>query len=332
MFSIVDLSQNSSKISPYISSTLLENIEKCLTLGEKTILYLNKRGSYSSLICEDCHYLFECPYCDTSLSVHSNPSHLKCHICHNNFRIPLSCKNCHGSNLKNIGVGTQSIEIALQEYFKEKSISIYRFDSDSVKTLSAKKQAISDLKQADIIIGTKMITTGFDFKAVGCIWVLLVEWELQYPSYHSFEKAYSNLRQLIGRWNRKHQKTEIILQSFIPKNSLIQKLSNGNFKDFLEFSLTERKNFSYPPYKEYCKIEYRHISQEKALSYMQKLKEKIEVYARSDSTILLGTGTQKKHKQHHATLIIKWSQIRSILVWIQSDILRESKLSVSFNT
>jgi len=242
MFSLVNLLQDQSKISPYISSTLLREIEAALKNGQKTLLYLNKRGAFSSLICEDCQHLFECENCDVSLTVHNNPHILKCHLCQNHFSLPHSCPSCHGQKLKQIGVGTQQIESILREYFSDNT-NIYRFDSDAMKTVSSKREALWDLEQADIIIGTKMITTGFDFENIACIWVILVESELSINWFDSEANAYATLRQVIGRGNRKQQKTEIILQSFIPKNPLIQQISQGNFKDFLRHNLEERKTF-----------------------------------------------------------------------------------------
>jgi primosomal protein N' (replication factor Y) (superfamily II helicase) len=116
MFYTVNLAHDSSKLSKYLSSTLLSEIENTLKKGEKVLLYLNKRGSYSSLACKDCQYLWECPNCDASLSVHSHPTKLLCHLCTSQFDIPLSCPKCHGTKLLQIGVGTQQIEEALKKY------------------------------------------------------------------------------------------------------------------------------------------------------------------------------------------------------------------------
>lgn len=486
MFFNIDLNQDRSGISNYISATLLDEIENTLKKWEKVLLYLNKRGSFSSLICEDCHYLFECPNCDTSLSIHSNPEHLRCHICNHCFNVPLYCKNCNGNKLKSVWVGTQQIEKVLREYFNsssysqtdtslnlscqerkdknknvvwnyyetpeyikqlvkklrathtpaeeilweifrakrfhnlkfrrqhpfgryiadfycdelklvieldgkihektkeydyirdqiisqygvqilripnqeiensigialekiesafalspsrrelergvQKKVTIYRFDSDALKTISSKKEAVKDLEAADIIIGTKMLTTGFDFEGVWLIWILLVEWELSYPSFDAEEKAYSNLKQLIGRWNRKSQETNIILQSFIPKNDLVKQITQSNFKDFFTSTLKERKDFLYPPFNEMVTLEYRNIDSKKSLSYMEKLEEKLRSSVDIEGyQILRGTSAFKKNNSYHASMIIKGNNIRNFLEPLRNIILRESKLSVIFH-
>ena len=144
-----------------------------------------------------------------------------------------------------------------------------------MKNISSKNQALSELEYADIIIGTKMITTGFDFEKIGLIGVMLVEQELAYPSYDASEKAYANLKQLIGRGNRKSQETNIILQTFLPKNPLITRITSANYKDFLSDTLKERKEFLYPPYCEILTLEYRHKEHEKSLKFTEKLEKKL---------------------------------------------------------
>ena len=330
MFFTINLQQDTSKLSNYLSNTLLDKIDETLEKWEKVLLYLNKRGSYSSLICEDCQHLFECPNCDTSLSVHSNPEHLRCHICNNAYNIPASCSKCHKANLKAIWVGTQQIESVLKSYYK--THTIYRFDSDAMKNISSKREALWELDTADIIIGTKMITTGFDFDGIWLIGILLVEWELSYPSYDAEEKAYSNLRQLIGRGNRKSQETQIVLQTFIPKNPLLIRLTGNNFKDFFSETLKERKEFLYPPYREMITLEYRNKDSKKTLNFTQKLEEKLRKYDPENKYhILRWWSTFKKNNSHHATLIVKWENIRILLKNIESVIMRESWLSVIFH-
>ncbi len=330
MFLTINLNQDRSPISNYISNTLLSEIDTTLKKWEKVLLYLNKRWAYSSLICEDCQHLFECPNCDISLAVHNTPEHLRCHICNNAYNIPINCNKCMGTRLKSIGIGTQKIEEILKKYYTDKII--YRFDSDAMKNISSKKAALWELENADIIIGTKMITTGFNFQRIWCIWVLLIEWELSYPSYDAEEKAYTNLRQLIGRWNRKTQKTNIILQTFIPKNSLIQRLTSANFKDFLWETLTERKEYLYPPFTQMITLEYRHKDSKKTLSFTQKLENTLKKHDKKNLYIFLrGSSTFKKNNSHHATLIVKWENIRELLWNIEKTIISESGLSVIFH-
>jgi len=237
MFYTVNLSQDNSRENMYLSTTLLKKIEENIKDNKKTILYLNKRGAFSCIICKDCSYLYECPKCDASFSVHNNPLKLLCHLCGTQKEYPITCKNCSGNHLKSVWVGTQQIEIALKNIFPKNNI--FRFDADNIKNKTQKKEALKNLKNSEIIIGTKMITTGFDFSNVGLIGILLLEQELSFPKYDIEEKVYTNIKQLIGRGERKWEKTDIILQTFIPQNDFVKSISEGNYKDFFTKTLEE---------------------------------------------------------------------------------------------
>ena len=243
--------------------------------------------------------------------------------------MPLCCPTCFGTQLLQIGVGTQQIETALQKYLP--NTNIYRFDSDSMKNISSKKQALSQLIQADIIIGTKMITTGFDFEKIGLIAVILVEQELAYPSYDAGEKAYANLKQLIGRGNRKSQETTILLQTFLPKNPLIERLTSGNYKDFFAQTLQERKEFLYPPYTQILSFEYRHKESEKALAFTQKLEASLQEHNSLGSyRILRGTTAFKKNNTYHAKILVQGDDVRSFIAPFTAQILANTALTVIF--
>jgi len=327
---IVNLSQNKSNLNYYISSTLLENIENNLKKNKKIILYLNKRWSFSSMICEDCQYYYKCKNCDVSLTVHNNPKKLACHTCWASWNIPLSCTKCKSNNLKTIWVWTQQIEESLKKHF-DKNTNIFRFDLDSIRNKSEKKQSLEKLENADIIIATKMITTGFDFKNIGLIWIILAEQEFSFPAYNSEEKAYINLKQLIWRWNRMWEKTDIICQTFIPDNEIIKSLSEKNYKNFFIDTLTERKLFNYPPFTEMLVLEYRDKSEQKAYDFMLNLKNKLDLLnTNKNIEIILNKQSFKKYNQYYIKIILKWDNLRNFIENIKLEIFRNSKLSVIF--
>ncbi len=328
---IVNLNQNKSNLNYYISSTLLENIENNLKLNKKIILYLNKRWSFSSLICEDCQYYYKCKNCDVSLTVHEREWKLACHLCWASWNIPISCSKCNWNHLKKIWVWTQQIEDSLKNYFKKEKINIFRFDLDSIKNKTEKQKALQNLEEANIIIATKMITTGFDFKNIWLIWIILAEQEFSFPVYNSEEKAYINLKQLIWRWNRLWEKTEIILQTFIPDNEIIKSLSEKNYKTFFIDTLQERKLFNYPPFTEMLTLEYRDKSEQKAYDFMLNLKNKLDLLNKNKNIeIILNKESFKKYNQYFIKIILKWDNLRDFIWNIKSEIFRNSNLSVIF--
>ncbi|MDQ7009028.1 MAG: primosomal protein N' [Candidatus Gracilibacteria bacterium] len=345
---LVNLSIDKSQINPYLSETLLSKIEEVINNGEKVILYLNKRGQFNSIICNDCQNLFKCKNCDISMSVHKYPAKLICHLCSYSEDIPISCIKCGGINLYNIGVGTQQIEDSLNKLpllTKEGAggRSVFRFDTDTMKTKKSKSEAIQNLEKADIIIGTKMITTGFNFDKVGLIGVILLEQELQIPKYNTEESVYINIRQLIGRGGRVGQKTDFIIQSFIPDNEIVQSIIYDNYKSFFIKTLNERKLFNYPPFGEVVTLEYRHSSEKKSLEFMQKLNNKLNILLEEKNTPLLdkeGLGVVeiifnpksiKKINQYYYKIIIKGDKRRTFIEKIKPEIIRNSGLNVIFD-
>jgi primosomal protein N' len=167
-----------------------------------------------------------------------------------------------------------------------------------------------------------MITTGFDFEKIGLIGVILLEQELCHPSFDASEKAYANLKQLIGRGNRKSQETTIILQTFLAKNPLVKRLIEGNYKEFFTQTLQERKEFLYPPYKEILTLEYRHQESKKALDFTQKLEQKIlELPLSENFRILRGSTTFKKNNTFHAKIMLQGENLRTFITPLKKEIL-----------
>ena len=340
---LVNLSQDKSKINPYISNTLLKKIEETLNEKKKVILYLNKRWEYSSLICNNCNFLYKCPNCDISMSVHKYPEKLICHICNLTTNIPKKCHKCTEETLQKVWIWTQQIEETLKQKFPKNKI--FRFDTDTVKNKTQKSFALENLEKADIIIWTKMITTGFNFSWVWLIWVILLEQELLIPKYNTEEKVYSNIKQLLWRWNRNWEITDILIQTFIPDNEIIKSITESNYKDFFVKTLEERKLFNYPPYTEMLSLEYRHATKEKAKSFIDNLKNKLDLNnSLLNSLPLKGKENtknwqieiisvpkpSKRHNQFYYKLILKWDNLRDFIECIKPEIMRNSWLVVIF--
>ncbi len=331
MFSIINLSQDASKASRYISTTLIGQIETTLAKWEKVLLYLNKRGSHAASVCRDCGYIWMCPHCDVMMKVHQKEQKLLCHICSHSVDIPHTCPSCWGQHIEYTGVGTQHIETVLRSMFPH--IKIYRFDSDSLRTAASRKEALSELNEADIVIGTKMMTTGFNLQKIWCIAVILVESENVSLHYDSEEKSYQNLKQLIGRGNRLGQKTEILLQTFSPNQRIIKRLTEQWLKEIISEWLTERKDFHYPPYYEIVTLSYRDEDAKKSVLFMQSLLEKYQNQKQpQEIQILYGASTFKKNNEYYTSAILKWKHIRESLEILRSDILKNPKLSVVFSS
>lgn len=312
----------------YFSGTLIEKIEKSLNENKKNILYINRRWEFSSLICSDCSKLFKCKNCDVSMTVH-NYGKLVCHYCWYSENVPLNCDSCNSVNLRKVWVGTQQIENEIKKFFPDKKI--FRFDTDSIKKVSDKKVALETLKQADIIIWTKMITTGFDFENVWVVWIILLEWELWIPEYNTEEKVYSNIKQVIWRGWRKWEETDIVIQTFIPDNNVVKLITEWNYKTFLTETLSERKMFWYPPYDEYVEVVYRNRDKNKAETFIKKIKNKLDIFNENwEYNINLLNLPERKNNSYHYKIIIRGINTRTLIDNIRNEIFRNSSLIVNF--
>lgn len=189
------------------------------------------------------------------------------------------------------------------------------------------------LESADIIVGTKMITTWFDFENVGVIGVILLEQELSIPEYNIEERVYQNIKQLIGRGWRKGKECEVIIQTYIPENESIKAITEKNYNVFVQDTLSERKIFWYPPYKELIRIEYRDENKEKAMLFLKKIQNILE---NENSNIwnlyeiIFSDIPRLKYNKYHFTLTIKWDNIREFLQVIKKEIFLNKNLTLIF--
>ncbi len=331
---LVNLNQDKNTKNHYFSNTLLTQLEKNFQNNLKSIVYINKRWEFSTMICESCQHIVGCDQCDVSMNVHLYPEKLMCHVCNNTKNIPHSCEKCQSTSLKKVWIWTQQVENFLKNYFSQENINIFRFDTDVIKNKTQKAGALEELKKADIIIGTKMITTGFDFQNVGLVAVMVLEQELLIPWYNTQEKLYQNIKQLLWRWGRNGQQTEFIIQTFVPENEIVEAITQKNYKEFFTQTLQERKMFLYPPFCEMVTLEYRNKTDEKSKDFTKKLKIKLDNINQNSFEnkyhIFMTPGSFKKNNQYFYKIILKWDNIRELLKLIEKQIIWNSQLSVIF--
>ncbi len=163
--------------------------------------------------------------------------------------------------------------------------------------------------------------------------MILLEQELQFPSYKNEELLFANIKQFLGRGGRKGEKTEFLIQTFTPENPFVQSISQGNTKDFFVHTLKERQAFSYPPFCEFVILEYRHKDKEKSKKYSQNLFEKLTKLNRPELEIEIfqNPNAFKKYNQFYYKIILKGKNLRDFLKNIKKEIFREKNLTVIFD-
>lgn len=246
-----------------LSRKLLFEIQKTLEAGEQVLLLRSRRSYAPALQCEECGTIPKCPSCNVSLSLHRNPDRLVCHYCGRTLPYTGTCPKCGGS-LKPLGAGTQKIEEEIQAVFP--SASIARLDSDNAADESAIIKSFAEGK-IDILIGTQIITKGFDFPNLSLVGVIQADNILAQQDFRADERAFQLLEQFRGRSGRRGKAGRFVIQTREPGHPVFAKLSG---KDGLDVSmLEERRLFGYPPYTRLIHIVVKD-SNEKRLEWLSR--------------------------------------------------------------
>ena len=228
-----------------ISWPLYEELQKNLTAGEQSILFLNRRGSSRQLLCPQCGYVPECPRCSVYLTYHSANDRLMCHYCGYSHAAPTVCPEC-GGTLKHIGFGTQRVEEEMHELFP--GVEVLRMDAD---TVSVGHEAILrefEEKRVPILLGTQMVAKGLDFENVTLVGVLGADTSLYVDHYRAAERTFNLLTQVIGRAGRGSKAGRAVIQTYTPQNDVIQAAAQQDYQRFYDAEIQLRKLRRDPPF------------------------------------------------------------------------------------
>lgn len=265
---------NNSLINDYIKS----QIQKELDSENQVIIFLNKRGFAHSLSCLDCKEVIKCPNCDITLNYHRVGNKLMCHYCGHTEIYTGKCGSCGGSNLKEIGIGTQKVE---QDIINSISgVVTVRFDKDT----TSKKGSYEDLllkfkeKRANVLIGTQMISKGLDFEDVTLVVVLNADQNLRFPDYRSYEKTFSIVSQVAGRSGRGKKDGRVIVQTIDAEHEVFSYIKNNDYESLYKSEIKMRNLFEYPPFGTIVRIVSSSTDSQKAANTAEKIKNAVNFY------------------------------------------------------
>ncbi len=240
------------------SIILKDAIEDALEAGEQVLLFQNRRG-YSPIIkCSLCGWAAECTNCDVSLTYHQHYNEMRCHYCGFKCAKPNKCAACGSDHVMLLGLGTEKIEEEVKELFPK--VVVKRFDYDTVNT-KRKYQDIIDKfehKEIDILVGTQMISKGFDFDNISLVGVLNADALLNYPDFRSEERTFQLLTQVSGRAGRRSQQGRVIIQTFNPNHPVFQDVISYDIQRFYARELKNRNQYVYPPFYRLINVWFRH--------------------------------------------------------------------------
>lgn len=236
--------------SSSISRKLLASIEQTVKDGDQVILFLNRRGFSTQVLCPECGYIMMCPDCDITLTYHKKENAAICHYCGQKFKIPKVCPECGNNNLSFIGTGTERLEETIEELVPNAKVE--RFDLDTAKNSSEIKKTLRHFNsgKTNILVGTQILAKGLDFKNVGLVGIILADSSLNIPDYRSPERTFQLITQVSGRAGREGGKSKVILQTYQPEDDTIKKAANRDYYGFYEQELAHRKNMNYPPFSD----------------------------------------------------------------------------------
>lgn len=262
----------------FISKQLLEALKVSLETGRQSLLFINRRGSASSHICNNCSHVTVCPSCHLPLTFHADEMKLICHICNYRTAPPAVCPECTMSQFKFIGGGTKRIETEVGKLLP--SARIARLDKDS-----AKPKELPELYrrlhagEIDILIGTQMIAKGLDLPKLDTVGVINADTMLLMPDFSASERTFQLLTQVSGRAGRGEGNGRVFIQTHSPNHPAIQAAAKGDFWGFSELELAQRKLLGYPPFRYLLKLAVSHRSEETAARLAREQYDKLRAYS-----------------------------------------------------
>lgn len=245
---LLDLKKHQPDKDTMMSAYLSQALQETVASGDQAILFLNRRGFTTMLRCTACGLSPQCPDCSgPSLTYHRNRHRLMCHLCGHFQDVPPECPSCHEPKLRHLGAGTEKVETALAEAFPD--IRMLRLDRDTSRgrRLEDLLQAFRE-RQADVLVGTQMLSKGHDFPGVTLVGVLQADHGLGLPDPRSAERVFQLLTQVAGRAGRGQKRGRVIVQSWSLQEHPLPCVSGHDYQSFVDKELEQREELSYPPF------------------------------------------------------------------------------------
>ncbi len=246
---IIDLKQELANGNhSMLSRALYSEIEKNLKEKHQTILFLNRRGYSTFIMCRECGYTVKCRNCNVSMTYHGYENKLKCHYCGQESPIVTICPECGSKKIRYFGAGTQKLEQEIKKQFP--NCSTIRMDTDTVTKKNSHEQILNKFKNEgiDILIGTQMVVKGHHFPKVTLVGVVAADSSLNIDDYRANERTFQILTQVAGRAGRENLPGKVIIQTYNPQDFSIQAAQKQNYLEFYETELALRKHLKYPPF------------------------------------------------------------------------------------
>ena len=258
-----------------LSAPLRQAIAARLQAGEQVILFLNRRGYATFLLCPACGEALRCPHCGVSLTYHREERQVRCHHCALARPAPTVCARCGSPNIRFSGFGTERVEKELAGIFPQARPA--RLDRDTTARKGAHLHIVSRFRSAEIniLVGTQMVAKGFDFPGVTLVGVVSADTSLNLPDFRSAERTFQLLTQVSGRSGRGEKKGEVIVQSFRPDHYSVLSAARQDYEEFYRQEIETRRELNYPPFSQLANLVVASEDEGEAQRRAEKLAEEL---------------------------------------------------------
>ncbi len=251
---LIDERVASHRRSELLSDPLIDAMAQALSLGEQVILFLNRRGYARVALCQQCNFIVQCPNCAVSLVFHAVDETLRCHHCGHRQKFERKCSQCGGTVVALKGAGTERVESEVRRLFPQ--VQVLRLDRDAVVSRGEHARILNAFRngEAQVLVGTQMVTKGLDFPKVTVVGVLNADHALLFPNYRAAEECFQLLTQVAGRAGRGEKAGVVFIQTRFPDHYAIQLAIAQDYHRFFVTELQQRRFPPYPPYAHLIEI------------------------------------------------------------------------------
>lgn len=248
-----------------LSTKLYSEIEQNLKQHRQTILFLNRRGFSTFIMCRECGYTVKCKNCNISMTYHKTENKLKCHYCGYEENVVTVCPECHSTKIRYFGTGTQKLEQEINKLFPE--ASTIRMDIDTVTKKNSHEEILNKFKNEniDILIGTQMVVKGHHFPNVTLVGVIAADSSLNIDDYRANERTFQILTQVAGRAGREQLDGKVIIQTYNPDNFSIICAQKQDYKMFYNTEIALREQLKYPPFCDIILIGFNSLNEKEII-------------------------------------------------------------------
>ncbi len=290
------------------SRSLLYRVEQALQAKQQAILFLNRKGFASFVLCRSCGHVIQCPNCEVSLTVHRAMPRLACHYCLHEAPLPKSCPICDSPYIREFGVGTERVEREIHKYFPTAQVA--RLDGETSINKGSIQKILSSFSagQTDILVGTQMVAKGLDFPRVTVVGVIAADLSLNMPDFASSERTFQLISQVAGRAGRGSVPGYVVVQTYNPDHYSIQTAAKHDYAKFYHQELLFRRRLNYPPFCDMLLILISCPQEDAGLQAATMLEQQLRGELSPEAKVLSAhpAPLPKLRNRYRYQIVIKW--------------------------